>query len=104
MPAERQTTTQTPLKSTAKSEAPSPNHLPAATVAAPPGTKEGDTRILSITDRRLDELQRPSNPVALQRKSPQTAEKPSEDPGGWRSASPRQDPTETANHLREIDR
>jgi hypothetical protein len=36
--------------------APSPNDLRLETAPAPPGTKEGDTRILSVTDRRLDGL------------------------------------------------
>jgi hypothetical protein len=79
--------------------------LPSGTVPAPPGTKEGDTRILSVTDRRLDELQRTSKPLAGNRNSPQrTVEKPSEDLGGWRPVATHQEPTETATQLQEIDR
>ncbi|MEI8371691.1 MAG: hypothetical protein WCJ35_02535 [Planctomycetota bacterium] len=90
--AERQTT-QAPPKSTVMPEAPAPNDLPLGTVAAPQGTKEGETRILSVTDRRLDELQESPKPVAAKGKSPQrTVEKPREDLGGWRPAAPHQDP------------
>jgi len=82
-----------------------PSRLPPRTVAAPPGTKEGATHILSVTDRRLDELQKSSKPVTVQPKSPQQAgEKPGEDLGGWRPVAPRQDSPEAANRLREIDR
>ena len=102
--AERQTTQVSP-KSTVMPEAPSPNNLPPGTVAAPQGTKEGDTRILSVTDRRLDELQESPKTVAAKGKSPQrTVEKTSEELGGWRPVAPNQDPTETATQLRGIDR
>ncbi len=102
-PAERQTT-QAP-KSTVMPEAPAQNNLPPGTVPAPQGTKEGDTRILSVTDRRLDELQENPKPMAAKGKSPQrTTEKPSEDLGGWRPVAPYQDPTKTATQLRGIDR
>jgi hypothetical protein len=74
-------------------DAPSLSSLPPNSAAAPPGTKEGDTRILSVTDRRLDALLRSSR-----------REMPSEDLGGWRPVAPHQDPTETATPLREIDR
>jgi hypothetical protein len=74
-------------------------------VAAPPGTKEGATHILSVTDRRLDELQRNAKPVAVQPKPPQqTGEKPSEDLGGWRPVASRQDSAEASNQPREINR
>ncbi len=66
-------------------DAPLPDRLPPGTVAAPPGTKEGAMRILSITDHRLDELQRNSKSLANENKTPpQTAEEPSADIGGWR--------------------
>ena len=96
---------QSPPKSTGVLKAPSPNDLPAGTVAAPAGTKEGDTRILSVTDRRLDEPTKGPQPVAAQRKAPQrTAETASEDLDGWRPAAPHQDPVETATQSREIVR
>jgi hypothetical protein len=79
--------------------------LPPATTSAPAGTKEGATRILSVTDRRLDEPQNNPKPVAIQRKAPQrTAETPSEDFDGWRSVAPHQEPLETAARLHETDR
>ena len=103
-PAEHQSAQALP-KRTVRPETSAPNHLPPGTVAAPEGTKEGATRILSVTDRRWDEVQKDPSPVALQHKSPQrTAEKPSEDFGGWRPVAPRQDPPETANRSRELDR
>ena len=103
-PAEGQTT-QSPPMSSIVPLAPLPSNLPRGTVAAPPGTKEGDTRVLSVTDRRLDELQRISKPLAAKREASQPAdEKPSEDLGGWRPVPNRQAPTETASQLREIDR
>jgi len=86
-------------------KAPTPSDVPSGTVPAPPGTKPGDTRILSITDRRLDELQRTPQHVADGRKTPQqAAEKSSEDLGGWRPAASHRDPTETTAQLRETDR
>jgi len=85
-------------------ETPSPNDLPLGTVAAPLGTKEGETRILSVTDRRLDEHQGNSKPEAAEGKSQQKAEQPSKDLGGWRPVMPHQDPTETATQSRGIDR
>jgi hypothetical protein len=104
-PAEGQPTITPLLKSSGTSTAFSSNRLPPGTVAAPPGTKEGETRVLSVTDRRLDELQRNSKPVAVQLKSASpTNEKPSVDTGGWRPVGARQDPTETANQLHEIER
>lgn len=61
--------------------------LPPRTVPAPPGTKEGDSRILSVTDRRLDELQKTPPPLAAAPKTPQrVAEKPDRDFGGWHPA------------------
>ncbi len=85
--------------------APLPNHLPPNTVAAPPGTKDGATRILSIADRRLDELSKGPRPVAPERKVAQRpAEKAGEDFDGWRPVAPRQDSTETATQPRAIDR
>ena len=96
---------QTPPKNTVKSEAASPDHLPPSTVAAPPGAKEGDTHLLSVTDRRLDELQRTSKPVAIQGKTlQQTTKKPSAEVGGWHPAVPRRDPEEIASPSREISR
>ena len=102
-PAAASQSAQSPPKTTVLSETPSPNDLPATirrtapAVAAPPGTKEGDTRILSVTDRRLDKLQEGPMPIAAQPKSPQpTVEKPSEDLGGWRPVTPRQEPLEAA--------
>ncbi len=67
-PAERQAAQASP-ESTVLPEAPSPKDLPAGTVAAPPGTKEGATRILSVTDRRLDELQKAPRPMVDQPKA-----------------------------------
>ena len=67
------------------------------TVAAPPGTKEGDTRVLSVTDRRLDELQRNSKSAAAQRMAPQReAARPGDDFDGWRPVA--------ANGQRNSDR
>ncbi len=70
----------------------------------PPGTKEGDTRILSVTDRRLDELQRIPKPVAAQRKAPQPADGEAQR-GSRRLAAraPRQDPRKPQANC-EIDR
>ncbi len=102
VPAKRLTTTPPPATSAALSEAPMP---PPKMVAAPPGTKEGAIHVLSVTDRRLDELQRRSKPVAIERKLPQpTEEKPVSDPGGWHPVEPRQQPAEAASQLREIER
>ncbi len=105
-PAERQTTAHMPTERKSATEAASsPSHLPPATVAGPPGTKEGATRILSVTDRRLDELQRGSKPVATEHNLPQqTVKKPSEDLGGWRPVAPRPESLETANQSRETER
>ena len=90
---------QTLPKRMAVPKAPSPDDLPPHTVAAPPGTKEGDTRILSVTDRRLDEPRSDPKSVATQEKTPRpTAEKPADDLGGWRPAPRDQSPTETATH------
>ncbi len=103
-PAERPSA-HSPPKRTVPPAAPSPHDLPVHTVAAPPGTREGHTRILSTTDRRLDEPQERPKPVAAQGKSPQrTAEKPSGDFDGWRPVAPHQDPIETATQSRDINR
>jgi len=102
--ADRRTARTSP-KSDVTREASSDKALPAGTVPAPPGTKEGDTRILSVTDRRLDELQRAPMPTADGPKSPkQVVEKPSEGLDGWRPAASHQDSLETASQVREIDR
>jgi hypothetical protein len=103
-PAERETAQALP-KDTVASEAPSSNNLPPGTVAAPAGTKEGAVRILSVTDRRLDETKKSPKPVAADRKEPQrTTEEPKEDLRGWRPARPHEDPAETATQPREIER
>ncbi len=76
-------------------DAPLPDHLSPGTVAAPPGTKDGATRVLSITDHRLDELQRNSKPLAIENKTPQqTAKTPSADLGGWRPVAAQQAPAD----------
>jgi hypothetical protein len=87
-------------KSTALPDAPSPDRLPPGTVAAPPGTKEGDTCVLSVTDRRLAEMQESSKSVSPERKTPTAAS----DLGGWRAVGPRQAPMETATQAHETDR
>jgi hypothetical protein len=103
-PAEEQSPQEAPAK-TVMPEAPLPGNLPPNTVAAPPGTKEGATRILSVTDRRLDELQKNPKPVAIQNNAPQRmAEKSSGDFDGWRPVATQQNPAETATQLREIER
>ncbi len=102
-PAERQTP---PMPtSTVLSEAPLPGPLPPRMAAAPPGTKEGAVKVLSVTDHRLDELQRVSKALTVPSKSPQqTGEKPSQDLGGWRPVTPRQDSPEAANQMHEVER
>ncbi len=82
-----------------------PKTPPSGTVAAPAGTKEGDTRVLSITDRRVDEAQPAAKALAAGRKlAPRTAEQPSQYLGGWRAVAPRQDTPETASQPREVER
>ena len=99
-PAERQTA-QAPRKSADVPTAPSPSDLRPRSARVPAGTKEGDTRILSVTDRRSDEPRKNPKPVAARRKSPQrTAEGPSEDFDGWRPVAAHQDPAETATGSR----
>ena len=75
-----------------------PMKLPPGSVLAPPGTREGDTRILSVTDRRLDESEKPTS-TGPQPKEPapmRSAEAQSPEPAsqstagetpGWKAVS-----------------
>ena len=104
LPAE-QPIAQAPAERALVREAPARDRLPPGASAAPPGTREGQTRILSVADRRLDQRQGNPQSVAAKGQAPQPrAEKPGEDFGGWRPVAPHQDPPETASRLREIDR
>jgi hypothetical protein len=86
------------------SEVSAPSKLPPGTVPAPPGTKEGDKRILSVTDRRLDELQRTPKSLPAEHQSPQPkAQKADKIGGGWQPAAPHQEPAEPATQLRASD-
>ena len=103
-PAERQSA-QSPPKRADAPQACLPNNPRPRHADAPAGTKEGDTRLLSVADRRLDEPQKNPKPVAARHKAPQrTAEGAGEDFDDWRPAARHQDPTETASPSREIDR
>lgn len=103
-PVERQAEQSPPTREILP-EAPGPNDLPVGKVDAPPGTKEGETRIVSVSDRRLDDVNKSPKPVAAQRNSPQpTSKQPGDDSDGWRPAANHQDPLETATQPREIVR
>jgi hypothetical protein len=93
-PAESRTS-RAPPKTSLLPDAPLPDRLPPGMVAAPPGTKEGATRILSVTDRRLADMVRSPKPEATGGKPPQpTAQKSGEDLGGWHAVPSRQEPTD----------
>ncbi len=84
-------------------EGPTPRHR-LRTVDAPPSAKEGETRILSVTDRRQDEAERDWNSVAAKGKTVGRAQdRPSEESAGWRPAATAQDPAESANRPLKTD-
>ena len=60
--------------------------LPAGTIPAPPGTREGSTRVLSVTDKRLDEA--PSE-VADQKQPEPFAERPAASSEDWQPVTAR---------------
>ena len=76
-----------------RDDAEPPMKLPPGTVLAPPGTREGDTRILSVTDRRLDESEKPAadgpqpkEPAPMRSVEPQV-QSPAPETPGWRAVS-----------------
>ncbi len=71
LPAESQPAQAQP-KRTVMPEAPLPRIICHRTLSPlPQGPRRAHTRILSVTDRRLDELPKNRKPVALERKAPQ---------------------------------
>jgi hypothetical protein len=89
---------------TTAAKTPSKSQLPPGTVPAPAGTKEGATRILSVTDHRLDESQRTvKTPVPRPEPKP-VAEKRSNEAEGWKSAAAQDDLTHSAIRLQATDR
>lgn len=57
--------------------------LPAGTVMAPPGTREGSTKVLSVTDKRLDEA---PSAVADRKEVEPFAEQPTAHTEEWHAA------------------